>query len=79
MVELSKENIEDIVPRIKDYMFKEFDLEIGGFEAEFLLDFFNKELGNKIYNKALLEISDEYKIKFDNISEDIIYNLEKQN
>jgi len=77
MLKLSKENIESFVPKIKDYMFKEFDLEIGSFEAEFLLDFFNKELGNKIYNKALNDITDEYKIQFENISEDILYGLEK--
>ena len=77
MIELNKEQKEDLVPKIKEYMFKEFDIEIGAFEAEFLLDFFNKELGNKIYNKALNEINDEFKIKFENISEEIIYSFEK--
>lgn len=77
MIELTKEQKEDLVPKIKDYIFKEFDLEIGAFEAEFLLDFFNKELGNKIYNQALNEIIDEYKLRFENISEDILYSLEK--
>ena len=57
-------------------MFKEFDLEIGAFEAEFLLDFFNKELGNQIYNNALNEIIDEYKVRFENTSEEILYSLE---
>jgi len=77
MIELSKEAIEDLIPKIKAYMFKEFDIEVGAFEAEFLLDFFNKELGNKIYNQALNEIIDEYKVRFENISEDILYELEK--
>lgn len=77
MVELTKDEISEIVPKIKAYMQNEFDLEIGAFEAEFLLEFISNEISAKIYNKALTECSDEMKIRFESILDDTIYTLEK--
>jgi uncharacterized protein (DUF2164 family) len=78
MIKFSKEEKELLVPKIKKYLQDELDVEVGSFDAEFLLDFFNKEVGKHIYNKALNDMRDEFSIRIDSITEDIVYNLEKQ-
>ena len=42
-----------LVHKIQNYFHNELSEEIGQFDAEFLLDFFNKELGAYHYNKGL--------------------------
>ena len=39
-----------MVSKIKAYFDEELQQDIGGFEAEFLIDFFAKELGPHLYN-----------------------------
>ena len=77
MIKFSKEQKEVLVPKIKKYMEKELDFEIGSFDAEFLLDFFNKEIGVHIYNKALNDASDEFRMRLDTLADDVVFNLEK--
>jgi len=77
MIKFTTQQKEELVPKIKEYLLNELDTEIGSFEAEFLLEFFNKEIGGAIYNKALQDSSDEYRIRLETIHEDIIYDLEK--
>ncbi len=78
MIKLSKEEKDILIPKIKEYMQNELSIEIGSFDAEFLLDFFNKEIGNHIYNKALNECSDELRVRLDAIVDDVVYTLEKE-
>lgn len=78
MIALSKEQKELLIPKIKEYVENELNLEIGNFDAEFLLDFFNKEIGVHIYNKALNDASDEFRMRLDTLADDIVFNLEKQ-
>jgi len=42
-----------LVHKIQNYFANELSEEIGQFDAEFLLDFFNKEIGGYHYNKGL--------------------------
>ena len=77
MIEFTKEQKELLVPKIKEYLLNELDTEIGAFEAEFLLEFFNKEIGNAIYNKAIYDVSDEYRMRLESMHEDILFDLEK--
>ena len=42
-----------LVAKIQSYFHSELSEEIGQFDAEFLLDFFNKEIGNYHYNRGL--------------------------
>ena len=42
-----------LVHKIQNYFVNELSEEIGQFDAEFLLDFFNKEIGGYHYNKGL--------------------------
>ncbi|EGG94160.1 hypothetical protein IMCC1989_243 [gamma proteobacterium IMCC1989] len=45
-IKFSKEEKERIVNKVKIYFDNELEQDIGGFEAEFLIDFFSKEIGS---------------------------------
>ncbi|MCK0152226.1 DUF2164 domain-containing protein [Alcanivorax sp. S6407] len=44
-----------MVSKIKSYFEDELQQEIGGFEAEFLIGFFAKEIGPHFYNRGLFD------------------------
>ena len=64
-----------LVHKLKRYLDQELDYEIGQFDAEFLLDFFSKEIGVYHYNRGLKDAQDVFKIKVESIT-DAIYELE---
>ena len=66
-----------LVEKIKTYFARELDQEIGGFDAEFLLDFFSEEIGVHFYNKGLNDGLDEMRVRLDTIADDVGYTLEK--
>jgi len=66
-----------LVEKIKTYFARELDQEIGGFDAEFLLDFFSREIGGHYYNRGLYDAMDTLKAKLDLIADDVCYALEK--
>lgn len=53
--QLTKDETDSIVAKIKTYFNDEFDQDIGSFEAEFLIDFFAEELGPYLYNQGLTD------------------------
>ena len=77
IIELGKEQKALLVDKIKLYFERELSLEIGGFDAEFLLDFFAKEMGVHFYNRGLYDGIDAMRVKFEQIGDDIAYALEK--
>jgi uncharacterized protein (DUF2164 family) len=52
-VEFSSEEKNILVHKIQKYFNTELSEDIGQFDAEFLLDFFNKEIGAYHYNRGL--------------------------
>lgn len=72
-IEFSNDEKEFIVGKLKKYFERELDQEITQFEAEFLIDFFSKEVGGYYYNKGLSDAQDLINLKLD----DVIYELEK--
>lgn len=56
-MEFTQQEADIIVSKIKKYFTDELDSDIGGFEAEFLLAFFAKEIGPYFYNKGLADAS----------------------
>ena len=52
-MKFTKDETDRIVAKVKRYFTNELDHEIGGFEAEFLTDFFAKEIGPFFYNRGL--------------------------
>jgi len=67
---------EDLVLKIKAYFEKELDSEIGGFDAEFLLEFFAKEIGGHFYNQGLQDANREIKEMMASL-EDKLYSMEE--
>ncbi len=61
---------------IKGLMAERFELDMGAFEAEELLDFFIKECGPLIYNQAVLDVQTVLKERFESIESDL-WALEK--
>ncbi len=52
-IEFTREEKEAIAGKIQLYFREELNQEIGGFDAQFLLDFFTEEIGPIFYNKGL--------------------------
>ena len=65
-----------LVPKLKSYMADELGQDIGGFEAEFFLDFIAKELAASFYNKGLQDAQAVVLERMELINEEI-YALEK--
>jgi len=74
-IEFTNEEKELLVLKLKHYFTNELDQDIGQFEAEFLLDFFGKEIGTYYYNKGLQDAQDIFKSRVESVT-DAIYELE---
>ncbi len=53
MITLDKTQKAQLVDKLVAYFDKELEQDIGQFDAEFLLDFFSKEMGVFFYNQGL--------------------------
>ncbi|MGR6875155.1 DUF2164 domain-containing protein [Pseudomonas sp. HK3] len=56
-IKLNPQQISAITDKLKKYFDDELHQDIGQFEAEFLLDFFAKEVGVYYYNKGIQDAS----------------------
>ena len=65
----------EIIAKIQKYFDRELGQEIGRFDAEFLLDFFAREIGNYFYNQGLYDAQAILSTKLDDLN-DAIYQLE---
>lgn len=52
-IKFSQDEKDRIVSKVKNYFEAQMEQEIGGFEAEFLIDFFATEIGPFFYNRGL--------------------------
>ncbi|WP_250655071.1 DUF2164 domain-containing protein [Alkalimarinus coralli] len=75
-IKFSKEEKHHLINKVQRYFQDELDHEIGQFEADFLLDFFAKELGAFYYNQGLRDAQTVLVSKLDTIS-DAIYEIEQ--
>jgi len=75
-VEFNSEEKKVLVHKIQNYFHNELSEEIGQFDAEFLLDFFNKELGAYHYNKGLQDARTLIEENAQNLSQ-TFYEMEK--
>ncbi|MEH6575492.1 MAG: DUF2164 domain-containing protein [Amphritea sp.] len=76
VIKFSKEEKARIVEKIQRYFNDELDQEIGQFDADFLLDFFSKEVGSYFYNRGLFDAQAMLEKKLEDVAEGI-YELEK--
>ncbi|MAY43291.1 MULTISPECIES: DUF2164 domain-containing protein [unclassified Neptuniibacter] len=75
-IKFTKDETDRIVSKIKTYFNDELDQDIGGFEAEFLIDFFAKEIGPFYYNKGLSDAQDLFSQQAEELNYQI-HELEK--
>lgn len=61
---------------LSDYMRTELDLEVKGFDAEFLLDFIGETLGPHYYNQGLQDAQELFRTKFEAVLE-AVYEIEQ--
>ena len=54
-ITFSRDQTAHMVDKLQKYLRRELDVEIGDFDAEFLLDFFAKELGAHFYNQGMAD------------------------
>ena len=75
-IEFTKEEKDILVKKIKRYFLEELDQEIKQFDADFLLDFFSKEIGPYFYNRGLYDAQTILESKVETITEGF-YEIEK--
>ena len=75
-IKFSDEEKQAIGQRVQRYVAEELDLEIGQFDAEFLLDFFAQEIGGYFYNRGLYDAQTVLEKNIEEIGESIL-QLEK--
>lgn len=75
-IELSKEAREAGARALSKYLKDELDVEVTGFDAQFLLDFGAERLGPIFYNQALADAQAVLKKRIDGVAE-AIDELEK--
>jgi len=75
-IKFSKSEKDILINKMQRYFDQELNLEIGQFDADFLLDFISKEMGAYFYNKGL---EDAQKVIFEKVEQinDAIYEIEK--
>mgnify|MGYP006089734579 FL=1 len=75
-IEFNEHEKASIVAKIKLYFSEELDQDIAQFDAEFLLDFFNEEVGAYHYNRGLTDAKAILVEKLETIT-DAFYEIEK--
>jgi len=54
-IQLTKTQKENAVFAIKDYIEKNFDIEIGNLQSEFFFDYISQHIGVYFYNKGVAD------------------------
>lgn len=75
-IEFSTTQKEQLIQKLQKYMSVKLEVELGQFDADFLLDFISKEMGSVFYNQGLYDAQAVLTGQMDSIS-DTILQLEK--
>ena len=75
-IELDKPVRDALARALSRYLKDELDLEVQGFDAQFLLDFISERLGPYYYNQGLHDAQAIIRDRLDVITE-AIYEIEK--
>ena len=75
-IELEEGVREELTEKLKTYFLENLDRELGGFEAQFLLDFLSEQFACYYYNQGLADALTAMEKKNEEIGE-LIYELEK--
>ena len=74
MIEFTPTRRQELIERVRTYCGDELSIELGRFE--FLVDFFNREIGPHYYNQGLLDAQAALLKRLDDVKE-AISSLEK--
>ena len=75
-IEFSQEEKALMVSKVKKYFTEELRQDIGGFDAEFLIDFFAGEIGPYFYNRGLYDAQQLFTEKVEELGY-LVQELEK--
>ena len=75
-LDFTKDEIDSMVVKLQAYFSSDLEQELGQFDAEFLLDFFSKEIGAYYYNRGLHDARVIFESKIEAIDE-ALYAIEK--
>lgn len=75
-IAFSRTEKEAMVKKVQLYFQEELAQDIGGFDAEFLIDFFSEEMGAFFYNRGLYDAEAAISDKLADIS-DVLIQMEK--
>ena len=76
IIKFAKPQQELLTQKLQHYFVRELNSDLGGFDAQFLLDFIAQEIGIYFYNQGLLDAQTVLSKKVDDI-QDAIGQLEK--
>lgn len=76
-IEFTSQEKAAMVDKLQAYFEDELEVELGQFDAEFLLDFIAKELGAYYYNRGLHDARAIFEERVQSIDDDI-YAIEKE-
>lgn len=76
-IEFTKKQRESMVEKLQSYFEQELNQELEQFDAEFLLDFFAKDIGAHFYNQGLHDARAIFESRIESV-EDEIYSIEKE-
>ena len=76
MIEINPEDKDRIIIQLQRYLNRELDVDIGQFDADFLLDFIAKEFGAIFYNQGLYDAQTMLQARLETLN-DAITELEK--
>ena len=75
-IKFTKEEKDLMVKKVQLYFREELEQDLGGFDAEFLIDFFSEEMRAFFYNRGLYDAEAAINGKVSEIS-DLLIQLEK--
>lgn len=73
-IEFTNEQRESMVQKLQKYFDNELEQELEQFDAEFLLDFFSKEIGAHFYNRGLHDARAIFESRIESIDDEIYAN-----
>lgn len=73
---LNAEQLQQVQPQLQAYLSRELDVELGAFEAQFLIEFLAERIGPVLYNQAVADAQKVLAKRWTSL-EDELWQLEK--
>lgn len=73
---LSQPQLQQLAPALQQYLSSKLQVEVGAFDAQFLLDFVAAQIGRQIYNQALEDAQQALSQRMESLQA-AIWELEK--